>query len=79
MHYEHIMPLMICADNYRASSLLIHSYSPHLDILVAFCAAYQQLVVGPQSLPIKLSQQDHLWSSQTDSKDINGRGGNWRK
>lgn len=32
----------------------------NLDVLLAFGTAYQQLVVGPQPLPIKLPQQDHL-------------------
>lgn len=33
----------------------------YLDILLAFSAAHQQLMVRPQPLCIKLSQEHHLW------------------
>lgn len=33
----------------------------YLDVLLAFSAAYQQLMVRPQPLCIKLSQEHHLW------------------
>lgn len=37
------------------------TYKQYLDILLAFSAAYQQLMVRPQPLCIELSQEHHLW------------------
>lgn len=42
----------------------------YLHILQAFGAANQQLVVGPQALPIELSQQDHLWNNQHRQNEL---------
>lgn len=51
----------------------VHSYNAqyHLHVLQAFGAAQQQLVVGPQPLPIKLPQQDHLWHNQKTGSGFN--------
>lgn len=54
---------------------LVHcnSLQYHLDKLLAFSAAYQQLVVGAQPLPIKLPQQDHLWNDQQRGSCVNAQ------